>query len=168
MLKVTCPAHTHTGWVTLVAVKKMSTASGTMMIPMVLNCRARKASAPSWTALAMSTMEAVPESVASTPRTRRSATTMAAKAQTNARYSQVFSLPEKTKAWYPPSARRWVIGEAPFGVLRGWNDHCPLLRPRLTALKDAVPLRVTAGWPDAGARRAGTPFPATGAEDTDK
>jgi len=44
----------------------------------------------------------------------------------------------------------------------------PLLRPRLTALKDPVPLRVTAVWPDAGARLEGTPFPATGAEDTDK
>ena len=38
---------THPVWVTLVAVKNMSTASGTMMMPMVLNCRARNASAPS-------------------------------------------------------------------------------------------------------------------------
>ena len=57
---VTAPAHRYAVWVTLVAVKKISTARGMMMIPMVLNCRARKASAPSWMALAMSFMVAVP------------------------------------------------------------------------------------------------------------
>ena len=86
-------------WVTLVAVKKMSTASGMMMIPMVLNCRARKASAPSWMALAMSFIEAVPWSAARTPRTRKRATTMEATAQTSAKYSQVFSVLCSVKIW---------------------------------------------------------------------
>ena len=57
---VTCPAHISNGCVTLVAVKKIRTASGTMMMPMVLNWRARNASAPSWIALAMSCILAVP------------------------------------------------------------------------------------------------------------
>ena len=96
---VTAPAHRYTVWVTLVAVKKMSTASGTMMIPMVLNWRARKASAPSWMALAMSFIEAVPWSAARTPRTSRSATTMEATAHTSAKYSQVFSLLWSEKIW---------------------------------------------------------------------
>ncbi len=86
-------------WVTLVAVKKMSTASGMMMIPMVLNCRARNASAPSWMALAMSFIEAVPWSAARTPRTSSRATTMEATAQTSAKYSQVFSVLCSEKIW---------------------------------------------------------------------
>ena len=93
------PAHRYTVWVTLVAVKKMRTASGTMMIPMVLNWRARKASAPSWMALAMSFIEAVPWSAARTPRTRNSATTMEATAHSSAKYSQSFSELWSEKIW---------------------------------------------------------------------
>ena len=93
------PTQVYTVWVTLVAVKKMRTAKGTMMIPMVLNCRARKASAPSWMALAMSFIEAVPWSAARTPRTSSSATTMAATAQTSAKYSHIFSLLFSKKIW---------------------------------------------------------------------
>ena len=78
-------------WVTLVAVKKIRMASGMMMMPIVLNWRERNASAPSWIALAMSCILAVPWSAARTPRTRNSATTMAASEQASAKYSQSFS-----------------------------------------------------------------------------
>ena len=69
------------------------------MIPIVLNCRARNASAPSWMALAMSFIDAVPWSAASTPRTRNRATTMAAMEQMMAKYSQSFSLLVSEKLW---------------------------------------------------------------------
>jgi hypothetical protein len=48
------------GFSTWVEVKKTRIASGTMMTAMVLNCRRRKAVAPSWMALAISIMVGVP------------------------------------------------------------------------------------------------------------
>ena len=46
--------------VTLVAVKKMRTASGTMMMRIVRNWRFKNASAPSWMARAISCILSVP------------------------------------------------------------------------------------------------------------
>ena len=98
------------GLVTLVAVKKMRTARGTMMMAMARNWRRRKASAPSWMAAAISRIFAVPVSAASTPRMRtgprRCRRAAAARAMTN----HTFSVPWRTKLWYPPSAAsKWVM-----------------------------------------------------------
>ena len=59
------------GFTTLVAVKKMRMASGTTMMPIVRNWRFRNASAPSWTARAISRILGVPVSAASTLRASR-------------------------------------------------------------------------------------------------
>ena len=90
---------TYCTWVTLVAVKKMRTARGTTMIKMVRNCRARNASAPSWTALAMSFIVAVPSSAARTLRMRSSPVPMEASEATMAKDNQIRSELEKLKIW---------------------------------------------------------------------
>ena len=64
------------GFTTSVAVKKMRMASGMMIITMARNWRARKASAPSWTAWAISFILIVPWSAASTLRASSSPATM--------------------------------------------------------------------------------------------
>ncbi len=56
------------GFTTLVAVKKMRMASGMMIMTMARNWRARNASAPSWTAWAISFIFSVPWSAARTLR----------------------------------------------------------------------------------------------------
>ena len=64
-----------------------------MMIPNVPNCRARNASAPSWIALAMSFIDVVPWSAASTPRTRNEGDGDGGYGSRGvAKYSQSFSL----------------------------------------------------------------------------
>ena len=85
------------GLETFVAVKKISTARGTTMIPMARNCLRRKATAPSWMAAAISRIFGVPVSAASTPRIRKSPTPRPKMAVTRATTSHVFSVPEKTK-----------------------------------------------------------------------
>ena len=64
------------GRTTLVAVKKMRTARGTTISAIVRNWRFKKASAPSWIALAISRIFGEPGSAASTPRTRNSPAAM--------------------------------------------------------------------------------------------
>ena len=82
---------------TLVAVKKISTASGMTMIPMARNCRRRKATAPSWMAAAISRILGVPVSAARTPRMRTSPTPRPKTAVTRAMTNHTFSVFEKTK-----------------------------------------------------------------------
>ena len=91
---------------TLVAVKKISTARGMMMMAMARNWRRRKATAPSWMAAAISRIFGVPVSARSTPRMRKSPTASPKMAVTRATTNHTFSVLEKTKLWYPPSAAR--------------------------------------------------------------
>jgi hypothetical protein len=87
------------GPTTLVAVKKMRTASGTTMTAIVLNWRARNASAPSWMALAISCILALPLSAASTPRAKMSPVMMPITPTASTAYSHVLSLPDSTNCW---------------------------------------------------------------------
>ena len=94
-LRATVPS----GRFTVVAVKKMRTASGTTMMRMVRNWRFKNASAPSWMARAISRILSVPVSAASTPRARMSPVAMPTTPATMATTSQVQSAPAMWKAW---------------------------------------------------------------------
>ena len=81
------------------AVKKISTASGTTMMMIVRNWRFRNASAPSWIALAISRIFAEPVSAASTPRMSTRPATMPITPAANASTSQTQSALWSWKAW---------------------------------------------------------------------
>ncbi len=83
--------------------------------------------------------------------------------------SHVFSLPLRKKAWYPPSASRWIMVGAPFEMVRGHGGSGvgSLHRDRPQGARRRFPLR---GHGEKAGRR-GAPrraVPAAGPEDTDK
>jgi hypothetical protein len=109
-----------------VAVKKMRMASGMTMIPMVRNWRFKKASAPSWMAVAISRILGVPVSWATTFRASRRPAKMPTMPATMATTSQTLSVVPRWYAWYPPSAARFMtpgIPGVPFLLLRRCRSH---------------------------------------------
>ncbi len=87
------------GRVTLVAVKKISTARGTTMMTITLNWRFKNASAPSWIAWAISFILGVPWSAFSTPRMSARPERIPIRPATSATTSHTLSVLPRWKFW---------------------------------------------------------------------
>ena len=84
---------------TAVDVRNTTTASGIRMMAIVLNCRFRYASAPSWIALAISFIFGVPSSSASTFRIKKNPTAIARSAVSAEPMRMAHSPPLSSKIW---------------------------------------------------------------------